>query len=59
MRLVKKDGSSVELSASITPLVNEVFKDKYHVYVLRDMSEERLIETRTLQAQKLEALAGC
>lgn len=56
IRLLKKDGSYIELNASVTPLSNKHFKGPYHVIVLRDLSEERLIGARSLQAQKLEAL---
>jgi len=56
LRLKKWDGSYIEMDASITPFTDGALKGMYYVYVLRDISEKRLIEARTIQAQKLEAL---
>ncbi|OCC15486.1 multi-sensor hybrid histidine kinase [Dissulfuribacter thermophilus] len=56
LRLKRADGTCIEMDASITPFTDSSLKGLYYVYVLRDISEKRLIEARTIQAQKLEAL---
>ncbi|MHC1729208.1 MAG: ATP-binding protein [Syntrophobacteraceae bacterium] len=55
-QLTRADGANVELSGICSPLKDETGKVTHVIIALRDISNEKRLETELRQAQKMEAI---
>jgi PAS domain S-box-containing protein len=54
--LLRKDGSSVEVSLTVSPIVDSQGQLRHAVIIVRDVSERKHLERQLLQAQKMQSV---
>jgi PAS domain S-box-containing protein len=54
--LLRKDGSSVDVSLTVSPIVDGQGQLRHAVIILRDVSDRKHLERQLLQAQKMQSV---
>ena len=56
MDIKRKDGSLIEVERSVSPILDESGTPLFHVIIQRDISQQKEMEEKFHQAQKMEAI---